>query len=319
MTRPRRAAHARRPGQHGITLIDTLVAVAIMALSIVVIVGGFASAARNAALSSDAAQLQVAMGHLAGWFGSAEIPYTFCPPNPGNGDKSSKWLVDYYNAQYANNPLPPQTPPDKISVPAAANPVTSAVHATGGTLSKTAQYTALTNCIDASNGDWGVQQLQLTITSPSGRSQTQTVYKGAGLMVPPQSLTHFIGCAHPPLSTGEPEIFDVNGQKGNPLNIIPPAGSPITAGSTIGAVYSDEKQLNNTGTSAPLITIDDVPLTGISVTPSSSKEQYTYNITGTVPTGIASGNHTAIVQACDNDQNKNGGDYGTATFSFTVQ
>jgi type II secretory pathway pseudopilin PulG len=307
-------ARSRRRGEAGLTLIDTLVAIAIMSVSIVVIVGGFANAARSASIATDQANLEATMNHLTDWVRSPSIPYKWCAdPN--------QTLAQSYSAAIVANPPLQGSGPDAVPIP--ANVVTAAIHAS----SMTRTNAAVTNpggllqlqCTDGN--DWGVQRLTLTLTSSSGRTLSQVLYKSAGLAVPPQNSIPLLACAHPPLTTGEPEIFDVNGQKNQPANIIPPAGTPITVGTTIGAYYTDEKDLNQT-TAPPLITVDNLQRTPTIAVQPKNGNLFVYKITYTLQQSdnlAVNTQHTVIVQACDGDQNKSGGDYGSATFTFTLQ
>src|SRR4029077_6273526 len=81
----RRASRPGRRPEHGFTLIDCLVAIAIMSTSIVVIVGGFANAAKSAGIASDQTQLEAVMRNVADWVRSPAIPYVYCPVTPAPG------------------------------------------------------------------------------------------------------------------------------------------------------------------------------------------------------------------------------------------
>ena len=145
---------------------------------------------------------------------------------------------------------------------------------------------------------------------------------GLGLHTVTAAAASSVSCSS---AGGEPEIFYVGGDKGNAgqCAIIEPSNGVILPGDTIGAVYTDERDINKTGgtvngkqTSAPTFTVDGVAQNPVTLTyhPGS---KWIYDVTITVPS-VGPGDHTAVVSAWDGDQNKNGGDFGQVTFHFTT-
>jgi hypothetical protein len=112
-------------------------------------------------------------------------------------------------------------------------------------------------------------------------------------------------------SNGEPEVFS-GGTPGAPLDLIPPAGTPITPGTTIGVKFTDETPLDTTNL-PPVFLVDGSQVTPTLTPPSGN----VVNITFTLPSTMSVGTHTASVDAWDTDQTE-GGDCGHVTFSFTV-
>ena len=112
-------------------------------------------------------------------------------------------------------------------------------------------------------------------------------------------------------SNGEPEVFS-GSKPGAPLDLIPPAGTTITPGSTIGVKFTDETPLNTTNL-PPVFMLDGSQVTP-TLNPPSGK---VVDITIKLPDTMSPGTHTASVDAWDTDQTE-GGDCGHATFSFTV-
>ncbi len=312
MSRPqnRRFGRRARAGEQGLSLIDALVAIAITTVAIVAIVGGFANAARSATIASEQSTLTTVIQNTATWVQSPNVDYQFCPAN-----------ANAYTTALGSEP-PPNLPSGyKITV--------SWAHAdSGSAVTNGKQESSLTtSCVD-----YGIQRLTVTVTAPNGRQVTQVVYKGAGLAKPTSSPGGGGGgglqqvsynCS--PVNSGEPYIFYVGGKepaKGATPQcaVIVPAGGNITAGSTIGVVYDDEKDINKTGglingtqTTPPTFKVDGVAQT---VTLTYQGTQWVYNLTITLPADLAPGSHTAIVSAYDTDQNK-GGDFGQTTFTFT--
>src|SRR5437763_921178 len=119
----------------------------------------------------------------------------------------------------------------------------------------------------------------------------------------------------------ENEIFTAG--KGGPTTQFPAPGVTVKAGDTVGAFYNDESEVNQVAPLVPAATIDGNPVTAAiqknaTAAGFTKLQKFVTKISFVLPTDIAPGEHTAMLRAWDSDQNKPGGDCGTATWKFTV-
>jgi uncharacterized repeat protein (TIGR01451 family) len=126
----------------------------------------------------------------------------------------------------------------------------------------------------------------------------------------------------------EAEIFQVG--KGGPSTQFPAVGVTVHVGDTIGAFYNDETAVNNVPPLVPSLTIDGTSVPIVQSAPSAAElaaldalgkglQKFVTKLSYTVPTNTLPGTHTAVMTAWDSDQNKPGGDCGTAQWTYTVQ
>ncbi|HEX6538965.1 MAG TPA: prepilin-type N-terminal cleavage/methylation domain-containing protein [Candidatus Dormibacteraeota bacterium] len=162
-----------RRGQRGLTLIETLVTVAVLAIGVVGIGAGVAQTEKISGITQNQAQLEVSMRQFADWVRSSSstgLPYTLCATKAG------------YNASVA-------TAKSAGALTAASNPVVSAVNLStsgtrtpsGGTAVNIAPLqTCSGTCPGASCvGDWGAQEITLQVSS-AGSTLTRVVWKSNG-------------------------------------------------------------------------------------------------------------------------------------------
>jgi prepilin-type N-terminal cleavage/methylation domain-containing protein len=154
----RHLARARTaPGQSGLTLIEMLVTIALIAVGVVGITGAIAAAERNATINQDVANIQAAMRQLSDFVRSdlpapLGLPYDRCAtPN-------------MYNRSLPNEP------PGITSWQ-----VTVIKESTSGTRNGSSTP-ALKTC-GGGVSDWGVQEITLQVSS-AARSLTRIVWKG---------------------------------------------------------------------------------------------------------------------------------------------
>ena len=162
-SRPNRPARRRHRGQEGLTLIELLVAIAVMSIGVVGVAYGFSAAIRTGAVEQDQARLEVASRQLSDLVRSPDgLPYRLCA-SPSE-----------YTAS-----LP--APPAGIATWAITGIQVS--HLTPPPARRTAAGTTvypppLQVCSDLTTGDWGVQEITIRV-STSTRSLTRVVWKGA--------------------------------------------------------------------------------------------------------------------------------------------
>jgi len=98
----------------------------------------------------------------------------------------------------------------------------------------------------------------------------------------------------------------------------PASGSTVKPGDLVGANYQDESPLNNAPGFQVIFTLDGAQVPFSTLPGPKGKEKYSTLIQYQLPASIAGGVHTVVLKAWDSDQNKTGGDCGTATWTFTV-
>jgi prepilin-type N-terminal cleavage/methylation domain-containing protein len=166
------AARDGRKGQRGLTLIEMLVAIAIMTVGVIGIAASFANIQRDAQVGQNQASLEATMGHVTDYLRSKAVAYTYCAQqgstysvgmtvegvNLGLNAPPSVTLTKVTNVDSNGTVLPP------LFDCASGSPV--------------APPPGTTVC-PSSYCDWGVQRLTVTITSTTGRSLTRVVFKSA--------------------------------------------------------------------------------------------------------------------------------------------
>jgi LPXTG-motif cell wall-anchored protein len=98
----------------------------------------------------------------------------------------------------------------------------------------------------------------------------------------------------------------------------PAAGTTVKPGDLVGANYQDESPLNTAPGFQVIFTLDGVAAPYTTAPGPKGKEKYSTLIQYQLPASISGGVHTVFLKAWDGDQNKAGGDCGTATWTFTV-
>jgi Tfp pilus assembly protein PilV len=166
----------RRRAEHGLTLIEMLVTIALMTVGIVGVAALFANMERGAVITSDQATLEVAMRHVATYLQSPSLVYAPCAATAAGSAYSVATTLD-------NVPL-------KVSsVSVSLTPASAAEWQAGsGAGSGTPQppiydcnggpHTTTASTCPSSYCDWGVQRLTVKLTSPTGRVLTRVVFKG---------------------------------------------------------------------------------------------------------------------------------------------
>lgn len=155
VNRPGRRGHA---GERGLTLVEMIVTIAIISVGVLGIAGGLAQSERIAGINQEQAELEVAMRQLSDFVRDSSpqgLGYVKCA-SPG-----------------AYNPHLPAAPSGVTWT------VSTVLKSTSGTRTSATGSTASTPPLQscgAGVGDWGVQQITLTV-STSARSLTRTVWK----------------------------------------------------------------------------------------------------------------------------------------------
>lgn len=166
---PERRRHAR---QRGLTLIETIVTVAVMTVGVLGIASSLSAVERIATISQNQSQLEVSMRQLSDWARNSSsgtcssaqcpaMPYRYCATDPST-----------YNAFVVNAEAS-----GALSSSIGSAPIRSVNVATGSTRTAgTTPYTipALASC--TGGGDWGVQEITLKVTV-SGNTVQRVVWK----------------------------------------------------------------------------------------------------------------------------------------------
>jgi type II secretory pathway pseudopilin PulG len=161
VTAARCRRRTRRHGQAGFVLLEAVVGIAVLSICIAGLTYGFAAMERSASISTDQAQLQTAMRQLSDYVRSRDsVPYVVCA------------VPTDYKTWITAHPVSAFPSGDAWNVVSVWHS-TAATRTVGGTASLPA---ALQTC--ASGSDWGVQEIQLTVSSAS-RSLTRVIWKGA--------------------------------------------------------------------------------------------------------------------------------------------
>jgi Tfp pilus assembly protein PilV len=170
-----RPIRRRHSGQLGLTLIEIIITIALLTLGVVGIAGGIASAEHIANINQQQAQLEVQMRQLSDWVRdstSTGLTYAWCASTPT--------YQASINAAITAGTLPPAAVA-KLTVTHVY--FSTSASRLGGT-APLAGHTCSGSCPGGSCvGDWGVQEITLTVSQPTGtsspRSLTRTVWKGS--------------------------------------------------------------------------------------------------------------------------------------------
>jgi prepilin-type N-terminal cleavage/methylation domain-containing protein len=165
----RRALRPRHGGQRGITLIELLVTIAVMAVGVVGITSSFATIQTSAHISQDQSALEVTMRNIDDYLRTT-APYQWCAPTTATYDIPTT-VIGVSALKVA--PAVTLTTTTRAFANGVAEPplydcsgTTPISPQTGTTCPSTSTY-----C------DWGVQRLTVTITSTTGRTLTRVVFK----------------------------------------------------------------------------------------------------------------------------------------------
>jgi type II secretory pathway pseudopilin PulG len=167
-------AAARRRGEVGLTLIEVVVAIAVIAIGVIGIAYGFTAATTSAATSQEQAALGAAAQQIESYIQSN-------PDVSGSGLRYTVCASSYSLTSPPSGSTRPPTPPAGITW------AVSGVNKTGslsGMSFPGGQPDPWGNTIPASCGpsgstDYGVQEIHITITTTRGNQTiTATVWKG---------------------------------------------------------------------------------------------------------------------------------------------
>lgn len=180
-TRAARATRRRRVHRHqsGLTLIETIVTIALLAVGIVGITAGVAAAERTAAINQDQAQLQVAMRQLADFVRDSN-PTNGLAYNPCAQVSTAVSATSGGTTSGGPNPTYTTQLAAKLSRPSGVGQwgFTSIYESTSGQHDGTSTTPLWSGGCPAGTGDWGVQEIQVTVFDALGtRSLTRTVWK----------------------------------------------------------------------------------------------------------------------------------------------
>lgn len=178
-----RHRRCRRAGQSGLTLVETVVAVAVLTIGVVGIAGGIAASERIAGISQNQSQLELTMRQLSDWVrnsssltctggagGCPSLPYVNCATN-----------TSIYNSSVAN-----AESAGALNAAVGSGPILAVKVSTGGSRtssSGTTQMPPLEPCAGSGTcpgatciGDWGVQEITLRVTV-GGNTVQRVVWK----------------------------------------------------------------------------------------------------------------------------------------------
>jgi prepilin-type N-terminal cleavage/methylation domain-containing protein len=178
-----------RRGERGLTLIEIIITIALLTVGVVGIAGGIASAERIASVSQQQAQLEVQMRQLSDWARDSTSTGLPAPCTTATGTvfclpyKTCATTATYQafvNSAITAGILPPAAVA-KLTVTHVY--FSTSASRLGGT-APLAGHTCSGSCPGGSCvGDWGVQEITLTVSQPTGtsspRSVTRTVWKGS--------------------------------------------------------------------------------------------------------------------------------------------
>lgn len=175
------ARRHRRGAERGLTLIETIVTVAILAVGVVGVAGGLAATERISTVNQSQSQLEVAMRQFSDWARTSPstpctstscpaLPYTYCASSAAGG----AYAQAVQNALAANSLHMPGVSPS-IGVVYLSKGATRTVGSQ--TLATSPLQRCSGTCPGASCvGDWGVQEIRLTVVG-EGSSLTRTIWK----------------------------------------------------------------------------------------------------------------------------------------------
>jgi prepilin-type N-terminal cleavage/methylation domain-containing protein len=154
-------------GEHGLTLIEVLLTIVIMAIGVVGVMGGVAASQRISGINQDQAQLEAAMRQLSDYVrdsSSQGLAYKLCAdttttPYSLSGAGSAPAGIQWSITSVVESPY------------SAANPALN-----GGTRNGTATTPPTGGVCSATTGDWGVQEITLKVKD-AARSLSRVIWK----------------------------------------------------------------------------------------------------------------------------------------------
>lgn len=180
---PLRPGAQRRPGQRGMTLIEVMVALALVATAITFLVGSMANAQKIGTVAQNESIAETSVRYVYDYLRVHHTPTP--PPNPAPDCdavgcryilcEGTKWATGSYSVRNPPAPAPALS----------ANPITSVIFSTSATRDGTAVpplqdctngNVAPSSCIAGHMCDWGVQEIKITQTS-AGIMASRTVWK----------------------------------------------------------------------------------------------------------------------------------------------
>jgi prepilin-type N-terminal cleavage/methylation domain-containing protein len=164
----RRSRTLARRGQVGLTLIEMIITIALLAVGIVGITSGIAATERIATINQDQAQLEVAMRQLSDFVRDSSsttgLGYQWCAQVTSPVSATSAGASTY------TSKLPPK--PSRVTQWG----FSAIYESTAGTVQGSpTPFISNTGCL-AGTADWGVQEIKLMIFDGT-RSLARTVWK----------------------------------------------------------------------------------------------------------------------------------------------
>ncbi len=166
----------RRRTESGLTLIEMLVTIALMAVAVVGLLGAVANIEKNAQITTDQSTLEVTMRQITDYL---RAPYS--------GDTTNSTAYVFCAGSYT---VPPSIAGKAVLAPSGPLASATATVALASSATRvgasapfpvedctTHQFAPQQACT-AAKCDWGVQRLTVKITSTTGRSLTRVMYKG---------------------------------------------------------------------------------------------------------------------------------------------
>lgn len=170
-----------REHQRGLTLIETIIAVALLALGIVGVTKGIAVSQQLASTNQDQSQLEVAMRQLTDFVRDSNptsgLAYNQCSQVTTAVSASS---LSTTSVGSGTNPAYSAQLSSKLTKPTNVGEwgFTSIYESKNGVHDGTATAALWTTNCPAGTGDWGVQEVKITVFDTTGlRSLTRTVWK----------------------------------------------------------------------------------------------------------------------------------------------
>jgi prepilin-type N-terminal cleavage/methylation domain-containing protein len=167
MTTPR-AARRARASERGVTLIELLVTIAVLAVGFVALLSAFAQTELAVGTTSDDAQLATRAGRVAAYIQSEAFAYVQCTGPTGAAPSGTiPYASALRNAGVINK---------------AGDRIVTVAQATGGDHAIAGQSVPIVphDCSLAGTGslpDYGVQQIKFQVVAVDGRPLIRTVYK----------------------------------------------------------------------------------------------------------------------------------------------
>ena len=159
----------KRRGEAGLSLIELLISISIMAIAFVALAAGFAQSELLVGSSADDAQLASLARQVADLTQSEGFAYVACTGPAGQAPSGKTTYQTALRAAVSTTYT--------INVVGVMQADASSQHTVSGT---TGPLTAINNCVGAGTGssaDYGVQRITFAVVAPSGRSLQRVVFK----------------------------------------------------------------------------------------------------------------------------------------------